>query len=79
MGKFKRISLNREMLVILIEAQMSKQPQCRGYRGWRIEAADPDEIGCNWNFSPGASGGCYDWIAPYIRLMRKNLSLDEKR
>jgi hypothetical protein len=81
-GDIKRVSLNREVLRILIEAEMLKHPQCSGCKGWRVEATDPDETGCNWKFSAGAvggvTGGCVERIAPYVSFLRENFSLDDR-
>ena len=78
----KRISLNREVLHVLIEAEMSKHPQqCAGCKGWRVEAIDPDESGCNWKFTAGAadiSTGCVERIAPYLSVLRENFSLQDR-
>ena len=83
MGEIKRVALNGETLRILIEAEMSKHPECHGCTRWSVEAREPDETGCNWKFNAGAGGvaatGCLDRIDKYVAFLRANFGLDNSR
>ena len=82
MEGIRRVSLNAGTLRILVEAEMSKHPECHGCTRWSVEAREPDETGCNWKFNAGAGGvavtGCLDSIAKYITLLQENFRLDDR-
>lgn len=83
-GEIRRVSLNGETLRILVEAEMSKHPECHGCTRWKVEAQEPDESGCNWTFKVGAvagdvvASGCVDQIAAYIAFLKENFGLDNR-
>jgi hypothetical protein len=82
-GDIKRVALNGGTLRILIEAEMSKHPECNGCTRWGVEPHTPDETGCNWRFYAGAgviaAVGCLNRIDEYIGFLRANFDLDDSQ